>query len=84
MSSWELFFFLGIAITSSIFIFKLVKIALLVYKNSKHWQDNLRIVKLINSNAAFSFFHYVFLGELINTRDKNTITNMQKTDTTKI
>ena len=71
--SWELFLGIGIAIAFMVFIYKLLKIAFLIYKNPKYWQNNLRIVKLINSNAAFSFFHYVFLGELINTEDKEAI-----------
>jgi len=71
--SWELFFGLGIAIAFMIFIYKLIKIAFLIYNNPKYWQHNLRIVRLINSSAAFSFFHYVFLGEIINTEDKDAI-----------
>jgi BlaR1 peptidase M56/Gram-negative bacterial TonB protein C-terminal len=71
--SWELFFGLGITIAFMIFMYKLIKIAFLIYKHPKYWQHNLRIVRLINSSAAFSFFHYVFLGELINTEDKDAI-----------
>jgi BlaR1 peptidase M56/Gram-negative bacterial TonB protein C-terminal len=73
--SWELFFGLGIAIAFTVFMYKLLKIAFLIYKNPKYWQNNLRIVKLINSNAAFSFFHYVFLGEYINKEDQDAIIN---------
>ncbi|VAV82828.1 Regulatory sensor-transducer, BlaR1/MecR1 family / TonB-dependent receptor, partial [hydrothermal vent metagenome] len=71
--SWELFFILGTTIAFIVFAYKLIKIVWLIHKNPKHWQHNLRIVRLINSSAAFSFFHYVFLGELINTEDKDAI-----------
>src|SRR5690606_36470124 len=34
---------------------------------------NLLIIHLLNSNAAFSFFHYIFLGERLNDNDKDAI-----------
>jgi bla regulator protein blaR1 len=71
--TWKLFFIFGATIAFLLFIYKLIKIAVLIYKNPKSWQGNMLIVKLINSNAAFSFFHYVFLGERINNKDKNSI-----------
>ena len=71
--TWELFFLLGTTIAFVLFAYKLIKIGLLIYKNPIYWKDNLRIVQLINSNAAFSFFHYVFLGERINDKDKQSI-----------
>jgi bla regulator protein blaR1 len=71
--SWELFLGIGVAIALIVFMYKLLKIAFLIYKNPKYWQNNLRIVKLINSDTAFSFFHYVFLGEYINNVDKEVI-----------
>ncbi len=71
--NWQLLFVLGTTIAFLFFTYKLVKIIVLIYKNPKHWKGDLRIVELINSNAAFSFFHYVFLGEHINSKDKDTI-----------
>jgi len=71
--TWQLFFITGATITFLLFTYKLIKIAVLIYKNPKHWKGDLHIVELINSNAAFSFFHYVFLGEHINAKDKDTI-----------
>lgn len=73
MFTWELFFVLGTTLAFVLFTYKLIKILFLIYKNPKHWKGDLRIVELINSNAAFSFFHYVFLGEYINDKDKDTI-----------
>jgi len=71
--SWQLLFYLGAFIALGIFVFKLVKIAILIYKNPKRWQGDLIIVELVKSNAAFSFFYYVFLGEHIKAEDKDTI-----------
>ncbi len=68
--SWQLLLFIGTIIAFILFAYKLIKIALLISSNPKRWQGNIRIVKLINSNAAFSFFYYVFLGDSIKTEDK--------------
>ena len=71
--SWEHVFYLGVFISLSIFLMKLIKIGLLVYKNPKYWRQNLRIVTIFNSNTAFSFFYYVFLGEYIKVEDQPSI-----------
>jgi bla regulator protein BlaR1 len=71
--SWELLFYVGAFVTLSMFMFKLIKIITLIYKNPKYWSHNLRIVTLLKSNTAFSFFYYVFLGEQIKEEDKPTI-----------
>jgi hypothetical protein len=51
----------------------MVKIKRLLHKNPKRWKGNLLIVKLLNSNSAFSFFHYIFLGELLKAEDQVSI-----------
>ncbi|MEZ4797251.1 MAG: M56 family metallopeptidase [Flavobacteriaceae bacterium] len=71
--SWESVFYLGALIALFIFIVKLFKIATLIYQNPKYWHNNLRIVTLLKSNVAFSFFYYVFLGEHIKETDKPAI-----------
>ena len=71
--SWELLFYLGASVALIIFVVKLIKIINLIYKNPKHWNKNLRIVTLLKSNTAFSFFYYVFLGEHIKEEDKPTV-----------
>jgi bla regulator protein blaR1 len=71
--SWELVFYIGASLALIIFFVKLLKIATLIYKNPKHWNQNLRIVTLLRSNTAFSFFYYVFLGEQIKEVDKPAI-----------
>lgn len=71
--SWELLFYIGAFVALVMFIFKLIKIITLIYRNPKYWSHNLRIVTLLKSNTAFSFFYYVFLGEYIKEEDKPTI-----------
>jgi bla regulator protein BlaR1 len=71
--SWELLFFIGAFVALTMFMFKLIKIITLIYRNPKYWSHNLRIVTLLKSNTAFSFFYYVFLGEQIKEEDKPTI-----------
>ena len=71
--SWQLLFFVGAIIAFTLLTYKLIKIAMLIYKSPKRWQGDLRIVKLINSNAAFSFFYYVFLGDSIKPEDKDAV-----------
>lgn len=71
--SWELAFYIGAGIAMLIFVSKLIRIAALIYRNPKYWNQNLRIVTLLKSNTAFSFFYYVFIGEHINIQDRPTI-----------
>ncbi|MEW4923840.1 M56 family metallopeptidase [Algibacter sp. 2305UL17-15] len=61
--TWESIIYLGIGIATIVFIYKLIKLLQLLYKNPKERIDNIFIVNLMKSNVAFSFFNYVFLGE---------------------
>ncbi|PIA78541.1 hypothetical protein BFR04_03125 [Gaetbulibacter sp. 4G1] len=70
---WELIFYIGVFIAFSLFLFKVIKIFVLVLKNPKQSIGNIVLVELINSNAAFSFFSYIFLGEHIKEEDKESI-----------
>ena len=71
--SWELLFYLGMVLAALLFIFKIAKIVWLLSQNPKSKIGRLRIVKLLNSSAAFSFFNYVFLGEQLSQAEKDTI-----------
>ncbi|WP_456441896.1 energy transducer TonB [Psychroserpens sp.] len=73
ISLWNVVLFCGMCIALLILVFKISKLVVLASKHQKHWSNNLLIIKLINSNAAFSFFHYVFLGEQINEKDRSSI-----------
>ena len=73
LSYWEIVFYAGVIIASVIFLFKLAKIAVLIIRNSKASFGKLTLVKILNSSAAFSFFRYVFLGELLREDEKQSI-----------
>ena len=72
-SVWEVIFYTGLGIALLLFMWKLVKIIMLILKNPKKPVGSVILVELINSGAAFSFFHYIFLGEHIKPEDKETI-----------
>ncbi|WP_323787087.1 M56 family metallopeptidase [Psychroserpens sp.] len=73
ISVWNIILASGMCLALLILIFKIFKLVLLASKHPKRWSNNLLIINLINSNAAFSFFHYVFLGENINVKDRTSI-----------
>ncbi|MCK0107842.1 M56 family metallopeptidase [Flavobacteriaceae bacterium S0825] len=73
--SWNLetLFYVGVVLASLLFLFKIIHIFLLIYKNPKQWKGNVLLVKLINSTSAFSFFHYVFLGANLKEEEQKVI-----------
>src|SRR5690606_1341214 len=71
--NWDYLLFIGMVIASIILLYKIVKISMLIQNNPKRWKDNILIVNLMKSNVAFSFFHYVFLGEYIKDEEKDAI-----------
>ncbi|MBJ6367756.1 M56 family metallopeptidase [Snuella sedimenti] len=73
MPFWEIILYIGIVIALAFFLFKLSRILFFVFKNPKQRISKAFIVSLLNSSAAFSFFHYIFLGEHIREADKQTI-----------
>ncbi|MDT0558958.1 M56 family metallopeptidase [Ichthyenterobacterium sp. W332] len=76
--SWSLVLILGMVVTGFIFMFKTAKLVWLVNKNPKRWKGDLLIIRLMNSSAAFSFFHYVFLGEKLQPEEASTILNHER------
>ena len=73
LSFWEILFYVGVIVAFCLFLIKVIKILILVIKNPKQSIGKVVLVELLNSTAAFSFFHYIFLGEHIKTEDKDTI-----------
>lgn len=73
LSILEMVFYSGLVIALFLFLLKVTKILILIIKNPKQSLGNVVLVELLNSSAAFSFFHYIFLGEHINKEDKDTI-----------
>jgi len=71
--TWELFLYIGIVISALIFSYKIIKLLQLADQNPKRWKGNLLIINLVNSATAFSFFHYIFLGQQIKIEEKASI-----------
>ena len=73
VSIWNIILITGIILALLVFVFKICKLVWLGYKNPRHWRSNILIIQLLNSNAAFSFFHFVFLGEKIDPDNRRSI-----------
>lgn len=55
------------------FLFKLNKIVRLIYKSEKEQNNGLTIVYLENTDVAFSFFNFIFLGKSLTETEKRHI-----------
>ncbi len=75
VSIWEILFYLGAVIATGIFLFKLLYILILIYNSPKTKLGKLRLIELIKSTSAFSFFNYIFLGERLSGDEKKSILN---------
>lgn len=73
ISAWEIVFYLGLIMACCLFLYKLIKVTVLIIRNPKTYEGQLTLVKLINSNVAFSFFRYVFLGEFLENEQREAI-----------
>ncbi|MEO8774052.1 MAG: M56 family metallopeptidase, partial [Gelidibacter sp.] len=71
--SWTYVWVIGMVLTALILAYKIIKIMRMLYKNPQRWQGDALIVFLLNSSAAFSFFHYIFLGSNIEAAKKEHI-----------
>ncbi|EDP71231.1 TonB [Flavobacteriales bacterium ALC-1] len=70
---WQVIVMIGVFLSMGVFVFKLLKLYWMKYQNPKRWKGNVLIVKILRSNAAFSFFNTVFLGEHISKNEQQTI-----------
>ncbi|WP_084203439.1 M56 family metallopeptidase [Psychroserpens damuponensis] len=73
MSIWNIILISGMCMAALFLIYKIVKLLLLVSNNPKRWSGNVVIVCLLNSTKAFSFFHYIFLGNRLSPKESATI-----------
>ena len=71
--SWTYVWVIGMILAALILAYKIIKIMRMLYKNPQRWQGDALIVFLLNSSAAFSFFHYIFLGNNIQADKKEHI-----------
>ncbi|MEY8850048.1 energy transducer TonB [Psychroserpens sp. XS_ASV72] len=70
---WNVILISGIIVATLFFVFKIFKLIKLVYKNPRQWSSDILIIKLLNSSSAFSFFHYVFLGDKLSSENRKSI-----------
>lgn len=56
----DIVFFIGLLIFSSLLVFRLFKLYILIKSNTKEVKDNFTLVTLQNENEVFSWFNYVF------------------------
>lgn len=73
VSIWNIILVSGMCVATIILLFKITNLVILASNQPKRWQNNMLIIQLLNSNSAFSFFHYVFLGDHINEHDRDSI-----------
>jgi outer membrane biosynthesis protein TonB len=66
-------FIIGALFSLLLLIFKIGYITKLLVKNPKRWKGNIVLVKLLNSISAFSFLHYVFIGERLSKDEQEAI-----------
>ena len=76
--SWEFIFYIGVAVATLLFAYKLSKLLLLLINNPKQREGNLLIVSLLKSNVAFSFFNYIFLGDDLKTDERASVLKHEK------
>lgn len=62
-------YFIGALISSSLFIWKLLKVIRLIDTNKKQQKRGFVLIFLKDSTSVFSFLNYIFIGE--NIKDKN-------------
>lgn len=61
----SLVFWLGLAFFATLFAVKMIKLFWLILNNHKEEREEYTLVTLSNSKKAFSFFNYIFLGDLV-------------------
>ncbi len=65
-------FWIGMILMISLFIIKLTNLVRLIYKNEKLSENKYQLV-FLDSNKAFSFFKYIFLGKALSEENKQQI-----------
>jgi Na+-translocating ferredoxin:NAD+ oxidoreductase RnfG subunit len=70
---WEYLLWIGIVFSLVLLLTKIAKIFGIIRSNKVLKHSNISLVQLKNSNAAFSFFNYVFIGENIEESEQDII-----------
>jgi len=69
----NLIFFFGVVVFSSFFILKFLKIVQIIRSNETKKENRYTLVLLPNTQKAFSFFNYIFIGKKIETIQREKI-----------
>lgn len=77
-----LIYFMGVLASSSLFIWKLAKIRLLIRSSKPQNKKNFVLIKLQESNTVFSFLNYVFIGEKVTNKDHSYLLEHEKVHVT--
>lgn len=56
-------FFIGMILATSLFIYKMFQLIKIIYQNKKEKNEGYNLILLGDSNTAYSFFKYVFIGK---------------------
>jgi len=70
--------YVGMLCTFILFLFKIINLIKIIYKNPKLKTKAATIVTVLNTNTAFSFFRYVFIGDRLSSEDKENILAHEK------
>ncbi len=73
VSIWQIIFIVGASLASVYFIYKLIKLHIIKFKNPKRWTGDVLIINILNSDSAFSFFNNIFIGELVTKKEHSII-----------
>lgn len=72
------FMYVGVVFTFVLFIYRLYNLLITIKKNEIDYLESITIIKLKSSKSAYSFFNFIFLGELISEDEKQTILSHEK------
>jgi hypothetical protein len=78
LSSLLDFWFLGIGLSALFFFWKFYKIVKLYFLGTTEYSDGFKLKIIPKTDAAFSFFNTIFLGENISEENKNNIIAHEK------
>ncbi|WP_115461068.1 M56 family metallopeptidase [Winogradskyella aurantiaca] len=70
---WQWVLLSGSIVFLVILLIKGLQLAMIVSKSPKRWQNNILVVRLLNSHQAYSFFNSIFLGSNIAKEDQEVI-----------
>ena len=70
---WQWILIGGSLVFLMIVLIRGLQLALIASKSPRRWQNNILVIKLVNSHQAYSFFNSIFLGSNISEADQEVI-----------